>query len=183
MVDRLIGVGGEFAAWEAEALVEVDAGAEGEDACGDAGEEAGGGAAAVVFEVELVFEAVDDRFDPLPDPADRRVGTVGLVVSARSQQPAQFAHGGLEVGAGEALVADDRRAVERVGFEQRERGVPFAAVGGDEVEVDDCAVRGAEQHELEAPVTTRMRWAVAEAGPGSKLAAAGRLRRLAAGPR
>jgi hypothetical protein len=38
MVDRF-GVGGEFAAWESEALVEVDAGAEGEDACGDAGEQ------------------------------------------------------------------------------------------------------------------------------------------------
>jgi hypothetical protein len=81
MVDRLIGVGGEFAAWEAEALVEVDGGAEGEDACGDAGEQSGGGAAAVAFEVELVFEAVDDRFDPLPDPADRRLGST-LATSA-----------------------------------------------------------------------------------------------------
>ena len=67
MVDRLIGVGGEFAAWDAEPLVEVDCGAEGEDACGDAGEQSGWGAAAVAFEVELVFEAVDDRLDPLPE--------------------------------------------------------------------------------------------------------------------
>src|SRR2546430_17349132 len=77
MVDRLIGVGGEFAAWEAESLVEVDCGAEGEDARCDAGEQAGGGAAAVALEQELVFEAVDDRLDPLPGPADRRGGGGG----------------------------------------------------------------------------------------------------------
>src|SRR6266516_5573627 len=106
MVDRLIGVGGEFAAWEAESLVEVACGAEGEDARCDAGEQAGGGAAAVAFEQELVFEAVDDRLDPLPDPADRRVGPVGLVMSAwPQQQRAQLAHGRFEVGAGETLVA------------------------------------------------------------------------------
>src|SRR6266446_5767463 len=110
MVDRLIGVCGEFAAWEAEALVEVDGGAEGEDACGDSGEQTGGGAAAVAFEVELIFEAVDDRFDPLPDPSEWWVGPVGLVGSTRAQQErSQLAHGRFEVGAGEAFVADDRR--------------------------------------------------------------------------
>src|SRR4051812_50189487 len=120
MVDRLIGVAGELAAWQAEALVEVDRGAEGEDACGDASEQSCWGAAAVVFEQELVFEAVDDRLDPLPDPAERRVWPVGLVGSAwPQQQRAQLAHGGFEVGAGEAFVADDRGALDRVGFEQR----------------------------------------------------------------
>jgi hypothetical protein len=54
MVDRLIGIRDQLAAGEAESLVEVDAGAEGEDAGGDAGEQAGGGAAAVVLEQELV---------------------------------------------------------------------------------------------------------------------------------
>src|SRR5450432_285401 len=98
MVDRLIGVGDEFAAVESELLVEVDAGAEGEDARGDAGEQPGRGASAVVFEQELVFEGVDDRFDPLPDPAGRGVGAVGLVGSAWSQkQSAQFANGCFEL--------------------------------------------------------------------------------------
>src|ERR1700693_78906 len=99
MVDRLIGVGDEFAAVESESLVEVDAGAEGEDAGGGAGEraggggggagaeQAGGGAPAGAFQGELFFEVVDDRFDPLPDPADRRVGTVGLVGAARPPKP------------------------------------------------------------------------------------------------
>src|SRR5216683_3549649 len=107
MVDRLIGVGGEFAAGQAESLVEVDAGAERKDAGGDAREQAGGGAAAVAFQVELVFEAVDDRFDSLADPADRRVGPPGLVAAAGpEEQRAQLADGRFEVGAGEALVAD-----------------------------------------------------------------------------
>ena len=39
MIDRLVAVGGQRAADEAESLVEVDGGAEGEDACGDAGEQ------------------------------------------------------------------------------------------------------------------------------------------------
>ena len=86
MVDLLIGVGDEFAAVVSELLVEVDAGAEGEDAGADPGEQAGGGAAAVSFELELVFEAVDDRFDSLPDPADRRGGPVGLVGAAGAQE-------------------------------------------------------------------------------------------------
>src|SRR6266540_2914142 len=95
MVDRLIDVWRQRAAGESESLVEVDAGAEGEDACGDAGEQPGRGAGAVAFEQELVFEAVDDRLDPLPDPADWRVGPVGLVGSARSQkQCPEFADGG-----------------------------------------------------------------------------------------
>ena len=102
MVDRLIGVGGEFAAVDAEVLVEVDAGAEGEDAGGDSCEQSGGGAAAVVFEQELVFEAVDDRFDPLPDPADRWLRPVGLVGAAGPQkQRSEFADGGFDgTGAG-----------------------------------------------------------------------------------
>ena len=47
-----------------------DGGGHGEQALGDAGVEAFGGAAAVAFEVELAFEGVVDRFDPLADPAD-----------------------------------------------------------------------------------------------------------------
>src|SRR6202046_5808388 len=46
------------------------------------GEVASGGAAAVSFQVELAFEGVVDRFDPLADPADgpvpgRLVAAVG----------------------------------------------------------------------------------------------------------
>jgi hypothetical protein len=100
-----------------------------------------------------------------------------------SQQRAQLADGGFEVGAGEALVADDRGALDRVGFQQRERRFALALVGGDQVEVEDRAVRSAEQQQFEAPVAARVGRAVAEAGPGRELAAAGRLERLATGKR
>src|SRR6266567_475452 len=184
MIDRLMGVGGQRASVETEPLVEVDAGAEGEDAGGDAGEQAGWCPAAVAFELELVFEGVEDRLDPLSDPADRRLGAVGLVLSAWSQQDrSELGDGGFEVGAGEALVGDDRRTLELVRREQRERGLPLWCVGGDEVEVEDGAVGRAEQDEFEAPVAARVGRAVAEAGPGGKLARARRLDRLAAGKR
>jgi hypothetical protein len=104
MVDRLVPVGGEGSGWLAGLPVEVDGGAEGEDACGDAAGEAGGGAGEVVFEPELVFEVLHDRFDALADPADRGSGSVVLVVAAGTlQQSAERGDGGLEVCSGEAF--------------------------------------------------------------------------------
>jgi hypothetical protein len=76
-----------------------------------------------------------------------------------------------------------RSAGDLVGFEQDARCLALAAVRGDEVEVADGAVEGAEQEELEAPVAARVGGAVAEAGPGGKLAAPTRRERLAAGKR
>lgn len=100
-----------------------------EDARGDSGEQSGGGASAVAFEQELVFECVDDRLDPLPDPADRRVGPVRLVGSAWSQQQgSQLADGRFEVGAGEPFVTDDRCAFDRVGLEQFECRLALGAL-------------------------------------------------------
>lgn len=168
MIDRLIGVGGHGSAGQAEFPVEADAGAEGEDARGHAGEQTGRGASAVALEQELVFERVDDRLDSLPDPADRRAGPVGLVGAAGAQQEGpELAHGGFEVGAGEALVADQERTLEWVGLEQCERRFTFGGVGGNEVEVADGAVGGAEQDELKAPVAARVGGAVAKAGASS----------------
>src|SRR5437867_1268909 len=146
MVDRLIGVGRECAGRKVELPVEADAGTEGEDARADACEYPFRCAPAVAFEQELVFERVDDRLDPLPDPADRRLWAVGLVGAARAQKPvAELAYGLLELGAGEALVADDELALVRLPLEQDERRFPLGQVGGDEVEVAHGAVRAAEQ--------------------------------------
>src|SRR2546429_6214776 len=47
-----------------------DGDGQGQQPLGDAGVDARGGPAAVAFEVELAFEGVVDRLDPLADPAD-----------------------------------------------------------------------------------------------------------------
>ena len=83
-----------------------DGGGEGEQAAGDAADEAGEGAAAVAFERELVFERVEGRFDPLADAAERAEAWL-FVFAVGAQQPA--AERGdvlLELGAGEAFVGD-----------------------------------------------------------------------------
>jgi hypothetical protein len=58
MFDRLMAVGGEGSCGLAELPVEVAGGVEGEDAGGDACEEAGWGAGEVVFESQLVLPVV-----------------------------------------------------------------------------------------------------------------------------
>src|SRR5512133_1624572 len=84
-----------------------DGGCQGEQPLGDAGVDAFGGAAAVPFEVELAFEGVVDRFDPLADPADRAVA--GRLVAAVGPDQVQAVPAGdqvLELLPGQALVAD-----------------------------------------------------------------------------
>src|SRR5690349_5427111 len=74
----------------------------------DAGIDAFAGAAAVAFEVELAFEGVVDRFDPLADPADRSVaGRLVAAVRADQVQPVAGGEQVLELAPGEALVADE----------------------------------------------------------------------------
>ena len=50
----------------ADLPVVPDGRVEGQQALHDPGPQAGGGAAAVAFEAELVFQRPDDRLDPLP---------------------------------------------------------------------------------------------------------------------
>jgi len=50
-----------------------DRGGEREDALQDADHHPGGGVAAVLFEVELAFEGVVDRFDELADGLEQRL--------------------------------------------------------------------------------------------------------------
>src|SRR6516225_9113036 len=85
-----------------------DRGGHGEQPLGDAGVDAGGGAAAVSFEVELALEGVVDRLDPLPDPPDRAVaGCLVAAVRADQGQPEPGGDQVLELPPGEALVADE----------------------------------------------------------------------------
>src|SRR5947208_11589974 len=80
----------------------------GEQPLGDAGVEAFGGAAAVAFEVQLAFEGVVDRLDPLADPADGPVpGCLVAAVGADQGHPEAGGDQVLEVAPGEALVPDE----------------------------------------------------------------------------
>ena len=85
-----------------------DGGGQGQQPGGDAGVDAGEGAAAVVFEGELAFEGVDDRLDPLPLPG-QLAEPGGLVFAVGADQVRVQVAGdeGLEVAPGEALVAED----------------------------------------------------------------------------
>src|SRR5262245_66663651 len=81
-----------------------DGGGHGQQPLGDAHVDAGGGAAAVAFEVELAFEGVVDRLDPLADPADRAVA--GFLVAAVGADQVHREGGGdqvFELAPGEAL--------------------------------------------------------------------------------
>ena len=69
-----------------------DAHGHGQQPLGDAGVQALGGPAAVAFEIELPFEGVVDRLDPLPDPADGSVPGC-LVAAVRAGQAGADAAG------------------------------------------------------------------------------------------
>src|SRR5215218_11179707 len=88
MVDSdLVAVGGEVAAGVTDRFVVPEAGGEGERALSDAGGDAAEGSAAVAFERELVFERVEDRFDPLARAAERAEAE-RLVVAVGAHEPA-----------------------------------------------------------------------------------------------
>ena len=60
---------------------------EGEEALCDAGADTGMGASAVLFEVELPFEGVIDRFDHLPQRFEEAASrTLRLALAGRPQQ-------------------------------------------------------------------------------------------------
>lgn len=184
MTDRLMAVAREFAWWLAELPVEVDCCAERDDAGEDAGAEAGGRFGEVALEAERVLQRLHDRLDALPDPADLRLGAVGFVGAAGSDdERLQVVDGLLELTPGEAFVAEDELSAKRLALEQGEPGIALGRVGGDEVEVDDRSIRAGEEHEPHAPEEARMRGRVAEAAVGSELRVVDGVCALAAGKR
>src|SRR5580704_6977153 len=84
-----------------------DGGGHGQQPLGGPGVDACGSPAAVAFQVELAFEGVVDRFDPLADPADGSVP--GCLAAPVGADQAHAVPGGdqlLEVAPGEAFVPD-----------------------------------------------------------------------------
>src|SRR6266508_2669018 len=116
------------------ALVVPDGGGEGEQALGDAHDDAGGGATTVAFEIELALEGVVDRLDELAQRFEEgSTGTWLLGGSCRSQKGgAMVGEETLELGAGVALVGQDGLA----GPGGEQVGVGLEQVTGDLALVD-----------------------------------------------
>ena len=104
-------------------FVVPDGGGEGEDALEDPGADAGFGAAAVAFEVELGFQCLVDRLDDLSERFEVAAAGAGcLRFQVRSDQgDAGLVEFVLEAGPPVALVGDEGAAV----------GVEFSERGGD----------------------------------------------------
>src|SRR5215211_6287033 len=107
MVDSgSVGVGREVSAWFTDLFVVPEPGGEGEHALGDAGDDAGQGAGSVALERQLFFECLEDRLDPLSDPAERPEAW-GFVFAVGSYElTAEVGDELLEVAAGEAFVGE-----------------------------------------------------------------------------
>ena len=82
-------------------------GGEGEEAAGDAADEAGEGAAAVAFERQLVFEGVEGRLDPLSDAAEGAEARLFVFAVGAEQSAVERGDVLFELGAGEAFIGDD----------------------------------------------------------------------------
>ena len=93
----------------AGAVVVPDDGCQGQDALHDADQDSGRGVPAVLFEVELPFECLVDRFDDLAQWLEELgTGPFWLAFAGRPQQAqACLAQGGFELSAEVVLVPDD----------------------------------------------------------------------------
>src|SRR5262245_22954238 len=161
MIDSLVVVGGESAAGRVDLPVVEQNRGEGEEAAGDAADEAGEGAAAVAFEGELVFEGVERRFDPLADAAEWSEAWAFVLAVGADDRGAEGADVVFVVGAGEAFVADHglsglQRAVQELGGDEA-----FGRVGGCQLEADRQPIGGAQQVQPEAPEPAAVGAAVA----------------------
>jgi hypothetical protein len=126
----------------------------------------------MVFEVELAFEGLVDRFDPLADAAEVAVA-VGLVLAVRAEQAQAHGIGDvLELRAGEALIGQqDLPGTKEVVIVVEKCGedLAFAEFGIGQTPHDRHPVPGTDQVELHPPVPARVRGAVAIAGMSSQV--------------
>ena len=89
-----------------------DGGGHGQESLPDSGVEPVWSAGAVVFQGQLAFEGVEDRFDPLPHAQQLSFGRAGFGVAGAAagwsdQVHAPLVEQGFELGPGEALVGQN----------------------------------------------------------------------------
>src|SRR5918995_4368802 len=165
---------------DAELPVEPDRGGQGQQSLADADKDPAQGAAAMLFQPELVLEGVDDRLDPLAHPAQRpEPGWLILAVGA-DQEGAQPSDVAFELGPGQALVGQDDRAGRQGllagGVVQQHLGdLAFAKGGAGQAPADRQAVGRGEQVQLEAPVPAAVAGVIAVAGMAPQRRALDRL--------
>src|SRR5680860_859533 len=176
-------VGDQAAPRVADGPVVPDAGTEGQQSLDDARAQPADRVGAVALQRELVLELVEDRLDPLANPAE--FAEAGCLVTAIGAQEgaAQKLDELLDLGPGEALVADHRVALQLDPREQLGDDLALGCVARREAEGDRHPVRSAEQVELEAPEVARVRGAVAIGGVAGELRALDGLARLPTGDR
>src|SRR6266511_4029153 len=162
------------------ALVVPDGGGEGEQALGDAHDDAGGGATPVAFEIELTLQRVVDRLDELAQRFEEgSTGTWLFVGSCRAQKGGDMVgEETLELGAGVALVGQDGLAGPGgeqvgVGLEQVTGDLALVDLGVRQRERDRQPGGGADQMEAQAPEVAGVAGAVSVASPSGQLGALG----------
>src|SRR5829696_2212458 len=171
-----------------ELPVEPDRGGQGQQPLSDPDPGAVDGVGAVAFQAELVFEGVDDRFDPLADAA-QVAEPGGFIGPVGADQPgAQPTHVLFEGAAGQSLVGQDDHAGPQHllagGLVQQALGdLAFPGGGVGQAPSHRHAVRAGQHIQLEAPVPARVAAVIAIAGPAGQVAAAHGLAAGAAGDR
>ena len=179
----VVGEQGAGGAWLLGGLVVPVRGGEGEESLQDARGDAGGGAPAVVFEAELGFEGLVDRFDDLAErPQEPPPGPGGFCFGGGSDQSdARGGELGFEGGAAVALVGagglappGDAGAGDHV-----QADVALVGFRAGEGEGDGQARRGCYEVRAQAPEIAGVRGAVAVGGSSGEVRA---LLGLAAAP-
>jgi hypothetical protein len=171
----------------ASVVVVPDGGGQSEDALQDAGGDTLDGAAAVAFQVELAFEGVVDRLDPLAQRLEQPLaGPWWFALVGRPQQPhATGGKDGFGLGVAVALVDQDHQPwpagqQARFDLEQVDEHLALVGFGVGQGVGDRQPVQGGDQVQPQPPEVAGMRRAVAVARPAGQRRAADRLAGAAA---
>jgi len=139
------------------------------------------GTSAVVFQADLGFQGVVDRFDDLSEASELGCAATATLVGAceSDEFDAVFGESAFELARGVSLVGDDGLAGttgEQTGFglDQIDRDVSFVEFRVRQRERDRQPGRCAHEVQAQPPEVAGMRRAVAVAGPASKVGAVSR---------
>src|SRR5258706_3609057 len=160
-----------------------DGGGQGEDALQDSNGDAGDGASAVLFEIELAFEGVVDRFDALSYcPQQARTGACRFgAVGGSHDSATAVVEPGFRIAVSVALVDDQDQPIRvvkhvRLQGDQIDEDLTFVSFGVAQSERDGQAGHVGDQGQPQTPEEPGVRGAVAIAGPAGQV---GTLNRLA----